>query len=63
MKKRILTFLSWLFGIPMVVLGVLTFLADHLLSPQTNILLFAGLLLVMAGIAGYAWHIRRASKY
>lgn len=63
MKKRMLSVLSWLFGIPLVVLGVLTFVADHLAAPQTNILLLAGLLMVVAGIAGYVWHFRRDSRY
>ena len=63
MKKHLISFLDWLTGIPMVVLGVLTFVADHLLSPQTNILLFTGLLLVVAGIAGYVWHVKRTGRY
>ncbi len=41
-----------------IVAGVLLFTASFALQVKNNILLFAGLLCVVAGTAGYAWSIR-----
>ncbi len=62
-KKFAILFLGWLLGVPLMVAGVLLFAADFLTGQKTNILLFTGLICIVAGITGYIWRMKRKSLY
>ncbi len=44
-----------------IVAGVLVFAASFVLHTKSNILLFAGLLCIVVGTAGYVWALRQVN--
>ncbi len=46
-----------------IVAGVLLFTASFALQVKSNILLFAGLLCVVVGTAGYVWSLRLVNPH
>ncbi len=63
MKKYICAFIGWLLGAPLILLGVILLAIDQITGQNTNILLFAGLTCVVAGITGYVWRMKRNGRY
>lgn len=63
MKRYLSAFMGWLLGVPLLLIGVIILVIDKVAGQNTNILLFAGLTCVIAGIAGYVWRMKRTSRY
>lgn len=63
MKKLVYAFIGRLLGVPMLLIGVIMLAIHHTTHQPTNILLFAAMICVIAGIAGYIWRVKRAGRY
>lgn len=46
-------------GMTFIVLGVLLLVISFVMSIKTNIILFAGLFFIIAGIAGYVYSLKK----
>ena len=57
LKKSLRTLPSM--GMTFIVLGVLLLAASFALSMKSNIMLFAGLFLVLAGVAGFVYSLKK----
>ena len=57
LKKSLLTLPSM--GMTFIVLGVLLLAASFALSMKSNIMLFAGLFFVLAGVAGFVYSLKK----
>ena len=50
-------------GLPLVYAGVLLLAISYVVRTTSNLLLFAGLGCIVAGIIGYVYAVRHTSKY
>mgnify|MGYP000239505415 FL=1 len=57
LKKSLRTLPSM--GMTFIVLGVLLLAASFALSMKSNIMLFAGLFFVLAGVAGFVYSLKK----
>lgn len=57
LKKSLRTLPSM--GMTLIVLGVLLLAASFALSMKSNIMLFAGLFFVLAGVAGFVYSLKK----
>ena len=57
LKKSLRTLPSM--GMTFIVLGVLLLAASFALSRKSNIMLFAGLFFVLAGVAGFVYSLKK----
>ena len=57
LKKSLHTLPSM--GMPFIVLGVLLLAASFAFAIKSNIMLFAGLFFILAGVAGFVYSLKR----